>query len=191
MAFNELLIAGLSFIHIAAHLKWKKIEYKILYYESFILLIVGLLGWISGWIFTPQELMPSLFRLYTGVWYLPVQPIDLIFLGLGLLLSTAVLDFLTKLYDLDRKSLLAVLPWTVTAQYRFLHELAWVFMYWTTMNVKVGNFSDIIPAPAALGEGGPVWPVALLTHLNALLFIVFTIFNFIVILQESLKKKSQ
>lgn len=190
MAFNELLIAGLSFIHMAVHLKWKKIEYRILYYESFILLIVGLLGWISAWIFPPHDLMRSLFRLYTGRWYLPVQPIDMIFMGLGLLLSTAVLDFLTKLYDLDRKSLLAVLPWTVTAQYRFLHELAWVFMYWITMNVKLGNFSDIIPAPDALG-GGTDWPVALLTHLNALLLIVFTIFNFIVILQESGKKKMQ
>lgn len=184
MGFNELLIAGLSLIHVAVHLKWKKIEYRILYYESFILLTVGLLGWI----FTPYDLTSSLFRLYTGAWYLPVQPIDVIFMGFGLLLSTAVFDFLTKIYDLDRKSLLAVLPWTVTAQYRFLHELAWVFMYWTTMNVKLGNFTEIIPAPDALG-GGPAWPVALLTHLDALLFIIFTIFNLIVVLQESGKRK--
>ena len=189
--FTELLIAVSSFIHIAVYLKRKEIKYRILYYESYVLLIIGLSGWISSWILLePKDLGRALFTLYSGQWYFPVQPIDLIFLGLGLLATTTMLDFLTRSYDMDRKSMLAILPWTIVGQYRYLHEFAWTYQYWITMNVKAGYFSDIIPPPDALG-GGIDWPVALLTHSYALLFTVFTIFNLVVVLRESAKKKTQ
>ena len=189
--FTELLIVVSSFLHIAAYLKHKAIKYRVLYCESVVLLIVGLAGWISGYIlFNPKNLGRALFTLYSGQWYLPVQPIDLIFLGLGLLATTTMMNFFTRFYDLDRKSLLAILPWTVVGQYRYLHEFAWTYQYWITMNVKAGYFSDIIPPPDALG-GGIDWPVALLTHSYALLFTVFTIFNLVVILRESTKRKTQ
>lgn len=181
---SELLIAGFSFIHLAVHLKWKKIRYKIFYYESAILLAAGLLSWtvlhLRGELFDRN----GVFTLLTGSWYFPVQPIDLIFMGFGLLMSTALLDFLTKLYALDREGLLAILPWTIVGQYRYLHEFVWVYQYWITKNVQSGKFSDLIP-----WLDGGLWPPALLTHMMALLFIVFSIFNFIVILQESRKKK--
>lgn len=187
----ELLIIGLSFIHVGVFLKWKKIEYVVLYVESLALLVAGLLGWVSSWIFFyPNDWERSLFALYSGQWYCPFQPIDLIFLALGLFASTGVLDFLTRFYGLERKSMLAVLPWTVVGQYRFLHEFAWTFQYWITMNVVAGHFSDIIPAPDALG-GGMAWPVATLTHFYALTFTVFTIFNLVVLLTESKRKHEQ
>ena len=174
LALNELLIAGLSFIHIAVHLKWKKIEYKILYFESAIILTIGL---VSGIYFASTNLLyeDDVFRPISGLWYLPTQPVDLIFIGLSLFLSTVLLDFLTKFYDLDRGSLLAILPWTITCQYRFLHELIWVFHYWITMNEINTKFMDKF-----IGLGGIEWIPALLTHMNALLFIVFSIFNFAV-----------
>jgi hypothetical protein len=176
MAFNELLIAGISFIHIAVHLKWKKIEYKILYIESAIILTVGLLGGIYT---------TDMFYVLTGSWYYPIQPTDLVFMGLGLLVSTVLLDFLTKFYNLDRQSLLAILPWTITGQYRYLHEFVWVYHYWITMNVLSERFSDYFNSTTNMKYGlGKVelWP-ALLTHMNALLFIIFSIFNFAIILQ--------
>jgi hypothetical protein len=173
---NELLIAGLSLIHIAIHLKWKRIEYKMLYLESAILLIIGLLDWILYVLIRCEDIAESLF--WRPDWYFPVEPIDLIFIGLSLLLSTLLLDFITKFYDLDRKGLLAILPWTITGQYRFLHELIWVFHFWITNNVLNRGFRDVFD----------VWVPALLTHSFTILFTIFTIFNFAVILQAFTKK---
>jgi hypothetical protein len=172
---NELLIAGLSLIHIAIHLKWKRIEYKTLYLESTIILIIGLLNWILYVLIRCKNIAENLFSPLT--WWFPVQPIDLIFIGLSLLLSTLLLDFITKFYDLDRKGLLAILPWTLTGQYRFLHEFLWVYHYWITMNVIEEKFSDWIPW---LEKGTSMAP-ALLTHAYAMLLILFSVFNFAVI----------
>lgn len=118
------------------------------------LLALGLAGWIVGWILVyPGDFGRSLFVLFTGQWWCPVQPIDLMFLGFCLFLASAVLDFLTKTYSLDRKGLLTILPWITTGQYRYLHEFVWAYQYWITMNVQAGYFSDIITAPSALGGG--------------------------------------
>jgi hypothetical protein len=144
---------------------------------------VGLLSWtvldLRGELFDSN----GIFKTLTGSWYFPVQPIDLIFMGSGLLLSTALLDFLTKFYDLNQKGLLAVLPWTIVGQYRYLNEFVWVFQYWITMNTQAHAFSDSIR-----WLDGTMFPPAVLTHMYTMLFIVFSIFNLFVILQESKKK---
>jgi hypothetical protein len=187
---NELLIAALSVIHIAAHLKWKRIEYRTLYIESAIILVVGLLDWILYVLITCKDIAESLF--WRPEWFFPVEPIDLIFMGLCLFLSTLLLDFITKFYDLDRKGLLAILPWTITGQYRFLHELIWVFHYWITENI-IETLQEGLKNTIGFKEiirwifGGTTAP-ALLTHMNAILFTIFTIFNFTVILQAFIQK---
>jgi hypothetical protein len=84
-----------------------------------------------------------------------------------------LLDFLTKQYGLNRKSLLAILPWTLTGQYRFLHEFLWVYHYWITMNVIEGKFFDWIPWI----EKGTSMAPALLTHAYAMLLILFSVFG--------------
>jgi hypothetical protein len=160
----------------ASHLKWKKIEYKTLYLESAIILTIGLLGWI--YLFTNQAVFNEK-GIFNPI-IINIQPIDLLFMGLSLLTSTILLDFLTRIYNLDRTSLLAILPWTLTGQYRFLHEFLWVYHYWITMNVIEGNFSDWIPW---LEKGTSMAP-ALLTHAYAMLLILFSVFNFIVILHS-------
>jgi hypothetical protein len=181
---SEVLIAGFSLGHIAVHAEWKKIRYKILYCESAVLLALGFSSWtvldFAGKLLDKN----GVFTLLTGPLF-PIEPIDLIFMGLGLLLSTGLLDFLTKFYKLDREGLIAILPWTIVGQYRYLHEFVWVFQYWITINVANGKFSDAVP-----GLWGGTWYPALLTHVYALLFIVFSIFNFIVILQESRSARS-
>lgn len=171
---NELLILISCIIHVAVHLRWKKIEYKMLYYESATILIIALLSlWLTH----------DLFYVLTGSWNYPIQPIDLIFIGLCLLLSTFLLDFLTKQYGLNRKSLLAILPWTLTAQYRFLHEFIWVYHYWISMNAIEGKVSDW----HSWLDGKTLVPPALLTHTYAIFLIIFSIFNFIVILHDGRK----
>lgn len=191
MAMNELLIAAFSLIHIAVHLKWKKIRYKIFYYESAIILAVGLLGWMIGMSLLAWDWKRGMFYVLTGSWDYAVQPIDLGFMGLSLLASTVLLDFLTKHYDLDRQSLLAILPWTITGQYRYLHELMWHFHYWISMNAICGNFSDWVPGLSVWTDfpGQNNWAPALATHTMTLLFILFSVFNFIVILQAFTKKR--
>jgi hypothetical protein len=181
---TELLIAAFSIIHLTVHLKWKKIRYKTLYYESSIILAVGLLSWTGFYLMGILLDKNGVFTLLTGTWYFPIQPIDLIFMGLGLLVSTALLDFLTKFYDLNREGLLAILPWTIVGQYRYLNEFIWVYQYWITMNVQSGKYSDSIQ-----WFNGTLMP-ALLTHMWALLFIVFSTFNFVVILMESRQKRN-
>jgi len=179
----ELLTVVSCLTHIGVHLRKRLLNYKILYYESAILLAVG----SSSWIFLGSRgmlLNHGVFTPLTGSWLFPLQPIDLIFLGLGLLISTALLDFVTRYYNLDRNGLLAILPWTVVGQYRFLHELLWNFQYWITMNLKQGNFTDYFQE----GLGGLPWMPALLTHMNTLLFLAFAIFNFFVIVQTSAKR---
>lgn len=179
---NELLILISCIIHVAVHLRWKKIRYKIFYYESAILLVSGLLSWII--LVSIGKLLDThgVFTLLTSRLF-PIQPIDLIFTGLGLLLSTLLLDFLTKQYGLNRESLLAILPWTLTAQYRFLHEFVWVYHYWISMNAIEGKFSDQI---LWLDKETMMFP-ALLTHTYAIFLIIFSIFNFIVILHDGRK----
>jgi hypothetical protein len=166
-------------------LKWKKVRYRTFYCESIILLTLGLLGWtvlaLTGELFDKN----GIFTLLTGSLF-PIQSIDLIFLGLGLVISTALLDFLTKFYHLNREGLIAILPWAIVGQYRYLHEFVWVYQYWITANVLNGKFSDTVA-----GLWGGNWSPALLTHLYSLLFIVFTMFNFIVILYESRKKREK
>ena len=179
--FTESLIIAASLIHIAAFLKHRKINFKLSYTEAIIILTIGLLGWL---LLIPNDPEHSLFALYTGKWYIPVQPIDLIFLGTALFTSAATLDFITKHYNLNRNSMLTVLPWTITAQYRFLHEFVWTFQYWITINIANGKFSDIVPAPDALG-GGINWPIAVLTHFYALMLTIFTIFNLVIIIRET------
>lgn len=182
---NELLIIIFCIVHVAVHLKWKKIEYKILYYESAIILTVGLLGWILGTSLLDWDWRRGMFYVLTGSWDYPIQPIDLVFMGLSLLAATILLDFLTRFYDLDRTSLLAILPWTLTGQYRFLHEFVWVYHYWITMNVtRIHDFSDWIPW---LENEKWIAP-AFLTHTYAILLIIFSIFNFVVILKAFTKK---
>ena len=164
---SELSIIIFCIVHIASHLKWKKIEYRMLYYESAIILIVALLSIV----FTRNP-----FCVLTGSWDYPIQPIDLLFIGLSLLISTILLDFLTRIYNLDRTSLLAILPWTLTGQHRFLHEFVWVFQYWITMNIITDRFSDWIH-----WLNCRLIPPAFLTHAYAMLLMIFSVFNFAVI----------
>jgi hypothetical protein len=105
-------------------------------------------------------------------------------MGLGLAGSTILLDFVTTSYRWDRKGLIAVLPWIFVGQYRYLHEFIWVFSYWTTLDLssKPPGFSDN-PANSIL----PFYP-AFLTHSYATLFVLFTAFAFVVLLQEGKKK---
>jgi hypothetical protein len=175
----ELLTAVSCLAHIGVQLRKRLLNYKILYYESAILLAVGLSSWVYLW--SQHELFDvnAVFTTLTGSWLFPLEPIDLIFLGLGLLISTVLLDFITRLYNLNRSGLLAILPWTIVGQYRFLHELLWNFQYWITLNLGKGNFSDYFPKSLF----GQPWIPALLTQTDAILFLVFTIFNFFVIVQ--------
>lgn len=159
------------------HLKIRKLSYRVLYVESVILFSIGLASWI--WFWSQNSLLDSsgFFTTLTGSWFFPLQPIDLIFMGLGLGGSTALLDFLTRFYKWDRKGLLAVLPWTFLGTYRYLHEFVWVYSYWTTVNIVNGKFSD---SPS----GSMFLFPAVLTHSYAILFVLFTFFNFIVLLRE-------
>lgn len=179
---SELLIAASSLTHITVHLKVKRLGYKILYAESLILFSIGLSGWIWFWSKNLLVLDNGFFTNLTDLPLFPLQPIDLIFMGVGLGGSTVLLDFLTRLYKWDRNGLLAVLPWTLVGTYRYLHEFVWVFSYWTTIDVLNKSFSDS-PSVSLL----PFQP-AILTHSYAILFVLFTFFNFIVLLQESKRK---
>jgi hypothetical protein len=157
--------------------RWKKVSYKALYIESAAFLVMGLLSYAYfSW---KDKLFDKngVFTCITESPYFPLQPIDLIFIGSSLLLSTFLIYCLIRFYALNGNTLLAVMPWTMTCQYRFLHELLWTFSYWVTVNVKTG-FRDIVEWIF----NGKITP-ALLTHTYALLFILFSIFNFFVILQ--------
>lgn len=180
---SELLIAASSLAHVAVHLKMRRLNYKILYGESVILFSTGLSGWI--WFWSKNSLVDNsgFFATLAGSWRFPLQPIDLIFMSLGLGGSTVLLDFLTRFYKWDRKALLAVLPWTFVGTYRYLHEFVWVYSYWITVNIMNGKFSDS-PSGSML-----LFP-AVLTHSYAILFVLFTFFNFIVLLQELRRKNS-
>jgi len=186
---SELLIAASSIAHLTVHVRVKRIEYKILYYESVILLAAGLLS--MGYVLCSKHSLfdsEEIFYTVTGssmrdCWF-PLEPIDLIFMGLGLGGSTILLEFLTRFYHWDRKGLLAILPWILVGQYRYLHEFVWVFSYWVTVDVSNKSFSDS-PRNSIL-----VLPPAVLTHAYAILFLLFTALVFVVLLQECRKKEN-
>jgi hypothetical protein len=177
----ELIIIALTLIHIVIYVRWKKVSYRALYVESAAFFVIGLLSYAyfswKGALFDENGVFTRIQA------YFPLQPIDLIFMGLSLLLSTFLIHFLTRFFALNGNGLLAVTPWTITCQYRFLHELLWTFAYWVTIDVKTG-FRDIVE-----------WifnskiPPALLTHAYALLFILFSIFNFFVMLHAYAEKR--
>jgi len=187
---SELFIAASTIAHLTIHVRVKRLDYKILYYESVILLVAGLLS--IGYVLCLNHSLYDSERIFYTVtgssmrdspWF-PLEPIDLVFMGLGLGGSTILLDFLTRFYHWDRKGLLTILPWILVGQYRYLHEFVWVFSYWVTVDVSNKSFSDS-PKNLILAL-----PPAVLTHAYAILFLLFTALVFVVLLQECRKKEN-
>jgi len=185
---SELLIAASSITHLAVHVKVRRLEYKLLYYESAVLLAAGLLSMMSV-LTLKNSLVDNEGIFYTVIGssvkgsLFPLEPVDLVFMGLGLGGSTILLDFLTRFYNWGRKGLLAVLPWIFVGQYRYLHEFVWVFSYWVTIDVSNGSFSES-PKNSILAL-----PPAVLTHSYAILFVLFTALAFVVLLRECKKNE--
>jgi len=182
----EILICVLSIIHPWVQLKWRKIKFETLYIECAAGFLIGILCLIylclCDKIYNEKGIFESIFFI--------IQPIDIIFISISLLISTILLDFLTRTYQLNRNGLLVIIPWTFTAQYRFLHELIWVFHYWITMNItEIHGFSDLVTWYQQIPFFGKKIPPALLTHTYAILFMAFSIFNFVIILRECMQRK--
>jgi len=98
---SELLIAASSITHLAVHVKVRRLEYKLLYYESAVLLAAGLLSMMSV-LTLKNSLVDNEGIFYTVIGssvkgsLFPLEPVDLVFMGLGLGGSTILLDFLTR-----------------------------------------------------------------------------------------------
>lgn len=178
----ELLVVIFFIIHVTVHLKRVKMKFKTLYYESAIFLVTALLC---------LSLTGDPFYVLTGSWKYPIQPIDLLGIGICLGASTILLNFLTDYYRLNKGDLLAILPWSITCEYRFVHEFVWVFHYWISKNIWI-SLKD--PCFKGFGEwiewlDGTLIAPALLTHIYAILVILFFVFNIVVILCELRKRK--
>ena len=106
--------------------------------------------------------------------YLPIEPIDIGYVG-GLLLVSTIFLFLVQPVLALYSNLLPLLPWTITALYREFHELIWMFQYWFASTK--GKFSNVIIDWTKKRKFHP----ALITHYRAAAVVLLILLNLLII----------